>query len=88
MQQQFARAATGDVGAAFVGEDQPAQSIPYRQRPEDCDSENRQQYQCFVISQRAVGKACSPIHTCSIRADRPIGTPSRPLRPSPRRQAK
>ena len=37
MQQQFARAATGDVGAAFVGEDQPAQSIPYRQRPEDCD---------------------------------------------------
>src|SRR5580704_7751515 len=37
MQQQFARAATGDVGAAFVGEDQPAQSIPYRQRPEDSD---------------------------------------------------
>ncbi len=37
MQQQFARAASGDVGAAFVGEDQPAQSIPYRQRPEDCD---------------------------------------------------
>jgi hypothetical protein len=37
MQQEFARAATGDVGAAFVGEDQPAQSIPYRQRPEDSD---------------------------------------------------